>query len=107
MTSTVLMTITEDDVHKHREALCRWVEANGLNPKDIASAPGVTIERTGKRTDIVWRQFQRDDQGRIMSDPADPTTAWTVRKATRMTSPPAEHGYPETETIKADRHSGS
>ncbi|MGW3330278.1 hypothetical protein ACWDF9_06985 [Streptomyces rubiginosohelvolus] len=107
MTSTVLMTITAGDIEQHREQLCQWAQANGLDPKDIASAPGVTIERTGKRTDIIWRQFQRDDQGRIMPDPADPTIVWTVRKATRMTSPPAEHGYRDTETIKTDRHSGS
>lgn len=107
MISRVLMSITADDIEQHREQLCQWAQANGLDPKDVAANPGLTIEQSGKRTVIVWRQFQRDDQGRIMPDPADPTIAWTVRKATRMTSPPAEHGYPETETIKADRHSGS
>ncbi|MET9702306.1 hypothetical protein [Streptomyces griseus] len=106
MTSTTITTITAGDIAEHREQLCQWAEANGLNPTDIASAPGVTIERTGKRTVIVWRQFQRDDQGRIMADPADPTTAWTVRKASRLTSPLAAHGLGETPFGTEDHHPG-
>ncbi|WP_327337388.1 hypothetical protein OG384_14910 [Streptomyces sp. NBC_01324] len=94
MTSTVITTITAADIEQHREQLCQWAEANGLDPQAVAAAPGVTIERSGKRLVIVWRQFQLDDQGRRMVDPADPTVAWTVRKATPLTSPLATHGYP-------------
>ncbi|NUP16483.1 MAG: hypothetical protein HOZ81_10335 [Streptomyces sp.] len=92
MTSAVIATITAAGMERHRERLCQWAEANGLDPKDIASAPGVAIERSGRRIVIVWRQFQRDDQGRIMIDPADPTDAWTVRRASRLTSPLDDHG---------------
>lgn len=102
MTSTVLMTITADDIEQHRDALCRWAKANGLDPNNIASAPGLTIERSGKGRSIVWHEFQRDDQGRIMPDPADPTVVWTVRKATRMISLPGDHGY----VIKPKDHNG-
>lgn len=106
MTSTVITTITAADIERHREQLCQWAKANGLDPKDIASGPGLTIERTGKRLVIVWRQFQDDDQGRRMADPADPQQAWTVRKASGLTSPLADHGLGEIHFGNEDRHPG-
>lgn len=87
----VLMTISASDIDEHREQLCTWATDNGLVPKDVAAAPGLTIERTGRRTVIAYAEYQRDDQGRIMADPADPSSAWTIPRATPLVRPLADY----------------
>ncbi|KUN34820.1 hypothetical protein AQJ30_27515 [Streptomyces longwoodensis] len=59
MTTRVLATITQADIERHREALCEWARANGIEPRDIAAAPGLTVEQVGERTVIVYWEFQR------------------------------------------------
>ncbi|MET7648360.1 hypothetical protein ABZS83_33010 [Streptomyces sp. NPDC005426] len=92
--SRVLTTITAADIEEHREALCQWAEANKLDPKDVAAGPGLTVERTGRRTSIVYQEIQRGADGRALVDPSTPDEVWTVRKATPLISPLDDHGYP-------------
>jgi hypothetical protein len=87
----VLTTISASDVDEHRELLCMWATDNGLIPENMASAPGLTIERTGRRTVIAYAEFQRDDQGRIMVDPADPDIPWTIPRTTPLVRPLSDY----------------
>ncbi|MFF3060875.1 hypothetical protein [Streptomyces sp. NPDC057909] len=87
----VLTTISEHDIREHRELLCTWATDNGLAPENVAAAPGLTIERTGRRTVIAYAEYQRDDQGRIMVDPADPSSAWTIPRTTPLVRPLADY----------------
>lgn len=96
MSSRVLATITEEDIHRHREVLISWAEANGLDPHAIAQRPGLTIERTGNHTVIVYQEFQRDDQGRKMIDPDTPDQAWMITRAARLRVPLPDLDQPTT-----------
>jgi hypothetical protein len=105
MSTRVLVTITEQAIDRHREALCAWATANGIDPRRIASRPGLTIERSGRRgLSIVYRELQRDVDGRWLPDPDRPDEVWTVRKATPMTRPLAEFGLTASDL---DGHPGS
>ncbi|TXS35729.1 hypothetical protein [Streptomyces sp. OR43] len=100
-TRRVLATITADDVAEQRAALCAWAKDNGLAPEDVAASPGLTVEKRGRRTVIVYAEFQRDDQGRIMTDPADPSSAWTIPRTAPLVGPLASY---EGLDGLADRH---
>lgn len=90
--SQVLYTITTEDIERHREQLCQWAAANGIEPNDVAAGPGVTVERAGKRVVIVWQQIQRDQYGRYLAGGEVFDQVWTVRKATPLISPLQDHG---------------
>jgi hypothetical protein len=83
----VLTTISATDMDEQRAALCAWAKDNGLVPEDVAASPGMTVERHGRRTVIVYAEFQRDDQGRIMTDPADPREAWVISRTSPLVTP--------------------
>jgi hypothetical protein len=87
MTARVLATITPEDMARHRDALCEWAKANGIEPRDVAARPGVTIEQTGQRKVIVYREFQRAADGSIQAHPDRPGEALTVRRAARLRVP--------------------
>ncbi|MET8765850.1 hypothetical protein [Streptomyces sp. NPDC004658] len=84
MSSRVLKTINAQDMERHREALIAWAQANGLDPRNVAQTPGLTIERAGHRTVICYEEIQRDDQDRPMVDPADPPQVWTIKRAAAL-----------------------
>jgi hypothetical protein len=79
--------ITAEDMARHRTALCEWAKANGIEPRDVAATPGVTIEQAGQRQVIVYREFQRAASGSILADPDHPGQPLTVRRATRLQVP--------------------
>jgi len=93
--SHVLASISAQDMETYREVLCQWARANGLEPSDIAAAPGVTVEQVGKRTVIVYWQYQRDGDGRILVDPSDNAQALMVRRSVTQVETLAQHGYQE------------
>ncbi|MDX3087179.1 hypothetical protein PV620_30205 [Streptomyces sp. ME02-6978a] len=93
--SHVLASINAQAMETYREALCQWARANGLEPTNIAAAPGVTVEQVGKRTVIVYWEFQRGDDGRILADPSASTQALMVRRSVTQVETLAQHGYPE------------
>lgn len=95
--SHVLAAISAEDIARHRNVLCQWAEANGINPVNIAASPGLTVERTGRRTHIVYREIQRDAEGHAHLDPANPHEMLTIRKATPLISPLEDHGYQDPE----------
>ncbi|MFF1281062.1 hypothetical protein [Streptomyces sp. NPDC058299] len=98
MSSRVLATISAEDIERHREALITWAEANGLDPRNVAQRPGLTIERTGTRTVICYREIQRNDQGLALMDPDTPDQAWTIKRAAplRLPLPDLEQANPVT-----------
>lgn len=105
MSTRVLATITAQAIDRHREALCAWATANGIDPKGIAASPGLTIERSGRRgVSILYRELQRTTDGRSLPDPDRPDEAWTVRKATPMTRPLSDFGLTLSDF---DGHPGS
>ena len=87
MSSHVLVTITAEDVHRHREVLAQWVTANGLDPRSVAERPGLTIEQAGERMMLCYQELQRDDQGRSLVDPADRREAWMIKRAVPLRVP--------------------
>ncbi|MEU5664748.1 hypothetical protein [Streptomyces longwoodensis] len=87
MTTRVLATITQADIERHREALCEWARANGIEPRDIAAAPGLTVEQVGERTVIVYWEFQRSAGGAVLVDPKRPGEPLWVRRAARLRVP--------------------
>ncbi|WP_432114028.1 hypothetical protein [Streptomyces sp. S1] len=93
MSQRIIKTITAEDIERHREVLCAWATANGLVPKDIAAGPGVTVERVARRTVIVFHEFQRGADGRILFD-ADRGDAMVIRRAVTQVETLAQHGYP-------------
>ncbi len=93
MSARVITTITAEDIAQHRDVLCAWARANGLVPGDIAAGPGVTVEQAGRRTVIVYHQFQRSADGMVLADP-DQGGALTVRRSVTQVETLTEHGYP-------------
>ncbi|MEU3255849.1 hypothetical protein [Streptomyces sp. NPDC006997] len=88
MTKTrVLATITAKDIEQHRETLVQWATANGIEPHDVAATPGMTIEQTGQRTVIVYRQFQRAADGKLQMDPGRSDQVWTIKRSTPLRVP--------------------
>ncbi|MFE7509740.1 hypothetical protein ACFU8I_00640 [Streptomyces sp. NPDC057540] len=90
----VITSITTEDIAQYREALCAWAEANGLVPRDVADKPGITVERVGRRTVIVYREYQRGADGKVLVD-RDASEAVTVRRSVTQVETLAQHGYPE------------
>ncbi|MFE5514471.1 hypothetical protein ACFQ9J_28450 [Streptomyces sp. NPDC056529] len=93
MSTRIIETITTKDMERHREVLCAWAEANGLVPKNIAADPGLTVERVGRRTVIVFHEYQRGADGKILVD-WDACEAVTVRRSVTQVETLAQHGYP-------------
>lgn len=87
MTTRTIATITAEDIDQHREALCEWAKANGIEPENVAASPGLTVERVGRRTVIVYHEFQRDARGWLQLDPDTPDKAWTVKRSTPLRVP--------------------
>ncbi|MET8693622.1 hypothetical protein ABZV65_13885 [Streptomyces bauhiniae] len=84
-------TITAKDMAEHREALCAWAEANGLDPKLISADP-VIVCHQGARPLIEYQAFVLDEAGRRQLDPTAKDAVLTVRRTTRLVSPLAAHG---------------
>ncbi|MCD2461964.1 hypothetical protein MBT42_00125 [Streptomyces sp. MBT42] len=92
----VITSITAEDIEQHREVLCAWARANGLEPNDVAAGPGLTVERVGRRTVIVYSEFQRGADGKRLVD-LDKAEAVTVRRSVTQVETLAQHGYPESD----------
>ncbi|WP_263165417.1 hypothetical protein [Streptomyces sp. SCSIO ZS0520] len=75
----------------HRDALCTWAVANGLDPRQIAQQP-ITIRPHGNHTVIEYRAFVLDKQGRHQLDPQHQHQALTTTRTTRLTRALAEFG---------------
>ncbi|MBP2583020.1 hypothetical protein J3A78_003498 [Streptomyces sp. PvR006] len=104
MSTRVIETITAEDIARHRAALCAWAEANGLVPKDVADRPGITVERVGRRTVIVFHEYQRGADGKVLVD-LDRGEGVTVRRSVTQVETLAQHGYPGagSESDQAER----
>lgn len=92
MTTRIIETITAKDIDEHREVLCQWARANGIDPEDVAAGPGMTVERTGRRTVIVYHQIQRGGDGLALRD--DSGGRLEVRTAVPLVEILELHGYP-------------
>ncbi|MGW1930456.1 hypothetical protein [Streptomyces sp. NPDC001919] len=92
----VITSITAKDIDRHREVLRAWAEANGLVPTDVAAGPGLTVERVGRRTVIVFHQYQRGADGKVLVD-WDKNEPVTVKRSVTQVETLAQHGYPESD----------
>ncbi|MFE4311509.1 hypothetical protein ACFRR6_36250, partial [Streptomyces sp. NPDC056891] len=61
-----------------------------------AAGPGLTVERVGRRTVIVFSEFQRDADGKRLVD-LDKAEAVTVRRSVTQVETLTQHGYPESD----------
>ncbi|MFJ2259485.1 hypothetical protein ACIOKD_14285 [Streptomyces sp. NPDC087844] len=96
MTTRTITTITAEDIDTHREVLCAWATANGIEPEDVVARTGMTIQRTGRRTVIVYHQFQRSQDGKILFDD-DAQAGLMIRMAVPLVETLAQHGYPASD----------
>ncbi|MCD2465541.1 hypothetical protein MBT42_18465 [Streptomyces sp. MBT42] len=77
----VITSITAEDIESSTARCCaRGPGANGLEPNDVAAGPGLTVERVGRRTVIVYSEFQRGADGKRLVD-LDKAEAVTVRRS--------------------------
>lgn len=91
---TILRTITAAQVEQHRETLCRWVEANGIDPKSVAIEE-LTVETDGKQTVIRYQEIQRSPEGRPLVDPEDRDKVWHIERTTPQLAGLDGFGYPQ------------
>jgi pyrroloquinoline quinone (PQQ) biosynthesis protein C len=94
---TVLRTISADQVEQHRELLCRWVEANGIDPKTVAIEE-MTVETDGKQAVIRYQEIQRSPEGRSLIDPECSDRAWRIERTAPQLTDLDDFGYPQEAT---------
>lgn len=92
MTTRIITTITAEDIDEHREVLCAWARANGIEPEDVAAGPGMSVERTGRRTVIVYHQIHRGGDGLVLRD--DSGARLEIKTAVPLVETLAQHRYP-------------
>ncbi len=95
MSTRIIATITAEDIDKHREVLCAWAQANGIKPDNVAARPGMSVERTGRRTVIVYHQIQRGGDGLVLRD--DNGDRLEIKTAVPLVATLDEHGYPASD----------
>jgi hypothetical protein len=94
---TVLHTISAAQIGQHREVLCRWVEANGIDPKTVAIEP-LTVETDGKQAVIRYQEIQRSPEGRPLIDPECSDKAWCIERTAPQLADLEGFGYPQEAT---------
>ncbi|MEV4975579.1 hypothetical protein [Streptomyces scopuliridis] len=72
-----------DPSHVRREAVCSWLRANDIDPRNVPEETElrVTTEADGQRT-IHYTAFVRDQSGNILVDPNDGNEAWRKARTT-------------------------
>ena len=91
---TVLRTISAAQIEEHRDFLCRWAEANGLDPKAIA-VERVTVEEIGRQTVIRYQEIQRSPEGRPLIDPDHGDKVWVIERTMPQVAALDSFGYPQ------------
>ncbi|MEU7597291.1 hypothetical protein AB0B79_30305 [Streptomyces sp. NPDC039022] len=91
--SVVLALYRTEDLHEHREALCEWPMANGLEPRGVALR-WISVEEDGERRFIRYGGFRHGLDGRRIVDPDAPDRAWTEERTAplRTDLPKIGHG---------------
>lgn len=73
-----IRVIEPRELAAHREELCDWLKANGLEPRDITSAKPIIIEQHDAGLYDVWYYaFVLTADGAKQVDPHEPDQAWT------------------------------
>lgn len=88
------LAFSPDDLHQHRQQLCQWVKANGLNPHDIPDTHPLRVEEGQDGPAIRYQCFVRNEHGDKMRHPRSPDEVWTVEAITPCTIPPPRLGTP-------------
>ena len=86
----------------HREHLCVWLTANGIDPKDVPIYAWVRVQRN----QIVCPVYQRNAEGKLFVDPENPDrTARTIITVPLVAEPDETVGrwllwpWPSTERL--------
>jgi hypothetical protein len=88
-------THTEDqtmtDAYDRREAMSRWLAANGIDPDDVPLHADVTVDtgHDGRRV-ILYEAFQRGSNGSILVSDDGTSAAVEERTTPLTTEPPVE-----------------
>jgi hypothetical protein len=91
---TVLRTISAAQVEEHRELLCRWAEANGIDPKSVA-LDAVTVEKGDGQAVIRYQEIQRSPEGRPLVDPNHSDRVWLIERTAPQVVGLDSFGYPQ------------
>lgn len=88
--TSVLALYRSDDLAEHREALCEWIKANGIQPASVAMR-WLSVEEQDCQRVIRYQAFKRTPTGEVLMDPDEPHEAWTEeRTAPLLVDPPDE-----------------
>ncbi|MFG2826100.1 hypothetical protein ACGFWI_01235 [Streptomyces sp. NPDC048434] len=81
--TTVLALYRHDDLTEHREALCPWLKANGIDP-DTVAMDWISVEEDAGQRVIRYRTFKVTPDGRRLDDPDDARQGWRVERTTPL-----------------------
>lgn len=90
MTPRYPLTITPEDITAHRERLCEWATANGLDPNDVADGYPIHVEKAKGGPVIRYRRFVLDGNGRQQINPSNSDEVWTAEHTAPCTVPPPD-----------------
>lgn len=80
---TVLRIIRQAEVAQHREALCRWLQANGLEPDRVVDR-WFSIELVDGQRVIRYRQYKVTADGHWLVDPDDENRGWSEERTAAL-----------------------
>lgn len=76
---SVLRLITRAEIERHREALCEWLSANGVDPDQVVDR-WLSIELADDERLIRFRVYRVTAGGRRLMDPDDQSRAWAEER---------------------------